>query len=218
MEKRIQDFLESDLTESEFFNLSSDDLITLKDYLLEMRAKDEEFKELIKEPLNSMKDKCGWINSIGYFVLNKEGTGEYILSSIPLFTVDGRTIIVDRLIDSGEYKSLSERIPKVYLLNSGVRTDFNRQKELIYIQDELREIDLTGRSFYGDSLRIEQSVSGNFKVSYRPNLTMSLWGQDEVLATYPVRKMKEYEKPYLDEEGKKKILTRVQLRKKEEIE
>ena len=211
MEQIIHEFLNNDLTEAEFFNLSAEDLITLKEYLLDMRNKDEEFKELIEKPLNSMKDKCGWINSIGYFVMNKKTTGEYILSSISLFPVDGNTMIVDKT-DSGEYKSLADRIPKIYLLNNNIRTEYYRQKELVYIQDELREIDQKGRSFYGDLLGTQESVSGNFSVSYRPNLTMNLWADGELLANYPVRKMKEYDKPYLNETEKNKVLTKVQIR------
>ena len=82
MNKVLCDFINSDLTESEYFGLTKDKLITLKDYLLSMREKDKEFKELIKEPLDSMKDKCGWISSVGYNLLQQKTTGEYISSTI----------------------------------------------------------------------------------------------------------------------------------------
>ena len=85
-------------------------------------------------------------------------------------------------------------------------------QELRYVQKELREIDLIGRSFYENTLHTQKSISENFRVSYRPNLTMSLWADSELLADYPVRKMKEYEKPQLSEEGKNKVLMKIQLR------
>ena len=217
MNKVIVDFLNSGLNESEFFNLSSEDLITLKEYLIEMRAKDKEFMELIKEPLDSMKDKCCWIKTIGYDVLYQDLTGEYIMSSIKLFPVEGRQLTVHKKFDSDKYTNLAERFPKFYLLNKGIRTENDRSKELPYIQDELGEIDQIGISFYKGLLGSRQSVSENFGIAYRPNVTMDVYTMDDVhydelLARYPVRKMKEYEKPYLDEEEKNKVLTKIQVR------
>lgn len=217
MDKAIVDFLNSGLTESEFFNLSSEELITLKDYLIGMRAKDKEFMKLIKEPLDSMKDKCGWINTIGYNVLHHNLTGEYITSSIKLFPVEGRVLIVHKKFDSDKYTNLAEGFPKFYLLNRGIRIENERSKELPYIQDELGEIDQIGISFYKGLLGSRQSVSGNFGIAYHPNVTMDVYTMDGVhydglLARYSERKIKEYEKPYLEEEEKNKILTKIQVR------
>ena len=50
MKQIIRDFLNSDMTESEFYNLSKDNLINLKDYLLQLKSKDEQFIYLIKNP------------------------------------------------------------------------------------------------------------------------------------------------------------------------
>ncbi len=218
MNKVIVDFLNSGLTESEYFNLSSEDLITLKEYLIEMRDKDKEFMELIKEPLDSMKDKCGWINTIGYDVLHQSSTGEYIMSSIKLIPVEGRNLTVHKKIDSDKYTNLAEGFPKFYLLNRGIRIENERSKELPYIQDELSEIDQIGISFYKGLLGSKLSVSGNFGISCHPNVTMDVYAMDgvhydELLSRYPVRKMKEYEKPYLGEEEKSKVLTKIQIKK-----
>lgn len=217
MDKVIVDFLNSGLTESEFFNLSSEELLSLKEYLIGMRVKDKEFMELIKEPLDSMKNKCGWINTIGYDVLHQDSTGEYITSSINLFPVEGRVLTIHKKFDSDEYTNLAEGFPKFYLFNRGIKTENERSKELPYIQDELGEIDQIGISFYKGLLESRQSVSGKFGIAYHPNVTMDVYTMDgvhydELLARFPVRKMKEYEKPYLDEKENNKILTKIQVR------
>ena len=70
-----------------------------------------------------------------------------------------------------------------------------------------------GRAFYDGLLYRKKSVSGDFDVLYTPNIGMSVWSDHELLADYLVRKMKAYNKPYLKEDEKDKVLTRIQIKK-----
>ena len=215
MNKVLCDFINSDLTESEYFGLTKDELITLKDYLLSMREKDKEFKELIKEPLDSMKDKCGWISSVGYNLLQQKTTGEYISSTIYLFPVTGRRQIVHKSFWSDEYKDIAEKFTKIYLLNKEIRDEYKRQKDLPFIQDELREIDEMGQLVYDGLLYPRDTVSENFEIFYTPNIGMEVYVPSDYnsLAYYYVRNMKIYDKPLIDDKQKEKVLTKIQLKK-----
>ena len=215
MDKILHEFINSDLTEANFFDLPKEDLITLKEYFLSMREKDKEFKELIKEPLESMKDKCGWINTIGYRLFQQSSTHEYINSAIYLFPVLGNCNTVSKNNASKEFRDLIEKVPKIYLLNKDIRMNYQRHKEIPFIQDELEEIDRIGQSFYDGLLIPKKTVSDKFQVSYIPNAMMSLYDPEaeEILAYYNIRNLKLYDKPILNEEQKQKVLTKIQLRK-----
>ena len=215
MNKVLWDFINSDLTEADYFGYSKDDLITIKDYFLSMQKKDEEFKKLIKEPLDSMKDKCGWINDLGYTMLQQSETGEYISSALYLFPNEGKNLIIRKRYDSDDYTELAEKFPKFYLFNKAIRERYERQKEIPLIQDELREIDKIGQSFYDGQLHAKNSVSEIFQIYYVPNMRMEVYlpSDQEVMAYYHINKMKEYDKPLLNEEQKEKVLTKIQIRK-----
>ena len=58
--KDFLDFLASDLNEVEYFGCDKTSLILLKDYLLELKQKKEEFDKLVSEPLKSIKSKNKW--------------------------------------------------------------------------------------------------------------------------------------------------------------
>ena len=217
MNKVLCDFIESDLTESDYFGLSKDELITLKEYFLSMREKDKEFKELIKEPLDSMKDKCGWISSVGYNLLQQSSTDEYISSTIYLFPVIGRTQIVHKSFWSDEYKDITDKVPLIYLLNRDIRMERKRTKDLPFIQDELREIDEVGKTVYDKLLYPKNTVSDNFMVFYTPNIGMDVYVPSDYnsLAYYYVRNMKLYDKPLIEDRQKEKVLTKIQIRKQD---
>ena len=211
----LNDFINSDLTESDYFGLSKEELITIKEYFLEMRDKDKEFKELIKEPLDSMKDKCGWINTVGYYHLQNEDTGSFFRSTIYLFPVDGKTQIVHKEYDGDKYVDQSEKFLKIHLLNKDIRKEYNRGKEVVYIQDELREIDKIGHAYYDGELHSKKSISDSFEVSYMPNMGMHVYVPStyETLASYYIRNFKSYDKPLIKDEQKEKVLTKIQIRK-----
>lgn len=212
MEKNICDFLNSSLTESEYYNSSMEDLISLKDYLLKLKAKDKEFLDLIKEPVTSMKEKCSWIGDVAFDALQKESTGKYLLSSIWLIPADGEHLIAHLGEGMDGYKDLAVKIPRIYMMGRRIKTHIRRQDDLKYVQDELHEIDKVGRSFYDGILHPQKSISENFNILYTPNVGMSVWTNDELVANYFVRQMELSDKPYLSEENKDQVLTRIQVK------
>lgn len=213
MEKDIYTFLNSDLTEAEYYHLSKDNLINLKDYLLEMREKDKEFRNIVKEPIEAIKEKCNWLQDIGFDSLQKPETGEYLESSIWLFTVNGHNIIVHKKFENNKYVGLGEKLPVIYLVSGKNREFVKRQKELANIQEELEIIDSVGHSFYDGLLYSKDTISKNFHASYTPGLGMTLWENTnyELIASFYERKIKEYNKAYFNNDNKGKVLTKIQF-------
>lgn len=72
--KDFLNFLASDLNEFEYFNCDKTSLISLKDYLTELKEKKESYDKLITEPLKSIQSKNKWVKHIepDHF-LNKDG-------------------------------------------------------------------------------------------------------------------------------------------------
>lgn len=62
--KDFLDFLASDLNEVEYFSCDKTSLMLLKDYLLELKQKKEEYDKLISEPLKSIQSKNKWVKNI----------------------------------------------------------------------------------------------------------------------------------------------------------
>lgn len=58
--QEVGNFVTSELDEIDYFNCSKDNLVSLKDYLLEFKKKREEYKSLIAEPLSSIQAKNPW--------------------------------------------------------------------------------------------------------------------------------------------------------------
>ena len=140
----IKEFLDSDLTESEFFNLPKEDLMSLKDYLEVCREQDAKFRGLIEKPFSSIQDKCDWIQRIGFGSLQNDDA-VYLMSWLNLFAADGIDLSVS--LKNGEYKDLAQ-IPTLYLLNKKSRILLDRQEDLYFIQDELHELDEVGRDVF----------------------------------------------------------------------
>ncbi len=213
MNKNIRDFLNSDMTESEFYNLSKEDLINLKEYLLQMKSKDKEFMDLVKEPVNSMKEKISWIDDIAFDASQNKTTGDYSFTTIWIFPKEGEHLIVESDRESGFYKDIADKIPTMYLLNKNIRTRVKRQDALDFLQEELYLIDHFGRGFYDGLLYPKKSVSGNFEIGYTPKLGMYVWNDSELVTDYLEKKIKRYDKPHIKDNEKEKVLTKIQIKK-----
>ena len=212
MKEITRSFLNSDMVESDFYNLPKKDLINLRDYILQLQEKDKEFMDLVREPVSSMKTKCSWIDDVAFDGRQIESTGEYYSSSIWLFPTEGHNLITKLDRDDKIYKDIADKIPTIYRLNKTIRTQIKRQGELKNIQDELHDIDQIGREFYDGLLYRKKSISGDFDMLYTPNIGMYVFNDDELVADYLVRKMRSYDKPYLKGTNKRKILTRIQVK------
>ena len=191
MEKKIQEFIRSGQTEADFFHLSNGDTITLGDYIQQRKEKDAEFLKLVKEPIQSMKKKCSWLGDISFNGLQQHHTKDFLMTSIWLFPTSGTPLIAHVDKDSGQFLELAERVPKIYLLRKSVRA---------------------GCDFYVDALYPQTSISGHFHAHPKPNMGVYVFTDDESLANFFVRPMKVYDKPYLSDSEKNKVLTKIQMK------
>ena len=213
MKKSIKEFINSGLVESDFYHLEEKDLIALKEYLLELKSKDEEFKKLISAPATSVKEKCDWVDEIGFDSL-QFSNGEYISSMVRLFGKEYGDMLAELDPQTGTYRDFFQNPPIIYLAFKSVRKRLERQKDLPLIQDELLEIDETGRQVYNGILNCKKSVSGNFDIVYTPQIGLTVWNDDALLAAYLERKLPPYNRIHLKDVDQAKTLTRIQLKKK----
>lgn len=207
MKKNIREFLKSDLSEADFYHLSKEDLISLKDYLELLREIDNDFEDLIQEPINIIKEKCDWFKDISYMYLVNISP-----SSIRLLAKDNIDLIAVLNSETEKYEELAKNIPRIYLINPKVRTLIERQKDLDLIQDELHQIVKIGNSIYDTDIISIHSISDNFYISYTPRIGMDIWYSNGLLASYHERYIKQYNKPLLNDKKKDKILTKIQVK------
>ncbi len=158
--KDFLDFLCSDLNEVEYFGCDKTSLILLKDYLLELKQKKEEFDKLVSEPLKSIKSKNKWVIDV---VPRYDGYLDGVL-------IRGKN---DPVLGVGIYPEMAKLQGKKandYILTGGmVITPFhnlkfkNRIKVLDNSQDEIREIDTIARklNFINE---VFNTASGKFKI------------------------------------------------------
>ena len=212
MKQVVKAFLNSDSTETAFFDSSKENLIILKDYLESLLSKDNEFQNTINEPLESIRDKCAWVEGVGFNGFQLSGSGEYFHSGVNIFAKDNVDLVVTSKDNIKNYKEVSLYIPKIYRASSKVRTLINRQGDLDKIQDELKEIGKIGCEIYDGALYPRESVSGMFETLYRPNIGLDIWSDDDLVAGIYERPTKCYNKPYLSGKNACKVLTKIQLK------
>ena len=212
MKDSVLKFIESEYDEADYFDLSKEDLISLKDYLSILKEKSEKFKNLVKEPTCLIKEKCSWVRDMGYSSLQNPLLKNNNQTGIYLFAVDNIDLIA--LSDeTGKYEEISKQIPMLYLIRNKSRLVARRQNDLNLIQDELRDIDLIGKSIFDKDDYDKESISGHFVLSYMPNIDLSLWSYNDLIIDFKERQMNLYNKPYLYSENKNKVLNRIQFKK-----
>ena len=136
--KEFLDFLSSDLDEVEYFGCNKNSLISLREYINELKQKNEEYEKLIQEPLESIKKKNKWVKNI---VPRYDGC----LTSVQIFGKNQPNLGVG--INPKIAKAHGKN-PDDYILTGGmIITPFhslklrNRIKVLDNSQNEIREID-----------------------------------------------------------------------------
>lgn len=214
MQEQVKNFLNSNLTETEYYSLPKENLITLKEYLLQLKEKDNEFDKAIEKHAKSIKQKCTWVNKISFGGL-VSSKGIYETTAIYLYSNDGIDLIITHNISNNEYEDLTKYVPKIYLLSRKVRKHLKRQNDINLIQKELEEIENIGREIYIDVLKYISSVSENFEIYYTPHLGLSVYNDFDLIASYSncTKRQKEYIK---DEDSKQKLLKRIMIKTKQD--
>lgn len=209
MEEQAKRFLNSNLTELEYYSLPKENFITLKEYLLQLKEKDNNFQSAIQEQFESIKKKCSWLSAISFGGLIHE-SGNYEITAIYLYSKDGNDLIAKHNNSNDKYEGLTKNVPKLYLLSGKVKKHLSRQKDIDLIQEELREIGNVGRNIYKDVLRPTSSISNNFQIYYTPNIGLSIYNDYDLIANYLNCSKKRKEKEYLKkEDSKEKLLRKV---------
>lgn len=136
--KEFLNFLSSDLDEVEYFGCNKKSLVSLREYLNELKQKNEEFERLIQEPLESIKKKNKWVTNV---IPRYDG-------SLSRIQIQGKNqpslgVGIEPKIARAHHKN-----PYDYILTGGmIITPFhnlklrNRIKVLKNSQNEIREID-----------------------------------------------------------------------------
>lgn len=183
MNQEIKAFLNCELDEAEYYSLPKENLITLKDYLLQLKEKDSYFTSATQELFQSIKQKCNWLTSIKFNgLVTKDGI--YEITAIYLYSKDGIDLIANYNKKNNRYEDLTKDIPKIYLLSKKVRNHLQRQKDIELIQQELYELDNIGRNVYKDILIPISSVSKNFEIYYTPQSEMGVYNEYDLIANY----------------------------------
>ena len=207
MNNIAKSFLESGLSEVEYFDLKEKKTVGLGEYLDEVHALDKEFHAAIKDQEKSIKEKFEWAQGLEFNGVQLDN-GEYYHSGVNLFLTDGGRIIAD----SEKNKKLE--VPGILRISKKVRNHIIWQEDLDKIQTELREIGEIGRKMYNGYVCTRKSISGTFNITYIPGARLDVWNDYELVTGYIEREWTPYNKPEIkNKEEKQKILTKIQLEK-----
>lgn len=211
MDQELKDFIKSDLDESEFYEIPRGDSMTLGEYLEKMKELDFQFQQMSQFEIFSIKRKCNWVDEVWFCGSESIITKRYSFKGINLYANDGREIYSHLLEKNGEYGVDLNGIPKIFLLNKGVRTDLKRLQDFYKIQDELKEIESIGSEVYKGNLPgTKFSLSSDFHCKYTPGWGLYLGYLYDDVASYMNPDRKDFHKPILkDNKDKSKLLRKV---------
>lgn len=122
MKKSTIMFLRSGLKEEDFYHLKMKNLITLKEFLEEYKSLDEEYQKFIKKEVELIKNKCNWIEDVGFYSLQNDRNGMYINTGVRLFAKDDINLIANYNKITNKYEESNTQIPKLYLISKRIRT------------------------------------------------------------------------------------------------
>lgn len=159
--KDFLDFLASDMNEIDFFGCDKTSLISLKEYLNELKKQKETYDKLISEALKSIQKKNKWVKEV---VPRYDG----IMDGVKIRGKNDPTLGV------GIYPELAKKFgknPNDYILTGGmIITPFhnlkfrNRIKVLENSQEEIREIDTIAQNLNFIKEEIT-TISGKFVIN-----------------------------------------------------
>jgi hypothetical protein len=211
MNTEIEKFLKSQRDELDYFGLESCDCISLNEYLFYLKNKEQEYRLLTEELLKRINTKCNWVKALGFKGIQSRKTGEYTLSFLFLFPVDGRTEII-QLNRDGSLKPMDNEYPLIYLIKKTNRKSMTRQKELILIEEELKEAIKIGQKVFNGCFS-KSSISKLFNIYFSPYQDVAVMNNGDVLALFPVTpNAKKEDEEELNIEEKSELLKRVRVK------
>lgn len=211
MEKVIKDFIKSDSTESEFFGLSKDNLIDLKEYLINLSILDEEFEKQSKSQRDSIKKKCDWVKTLYFNSLKMDSKGNNDYKMMELVAIDDVNIHAVFNKGTNQFEKNYHDLFVNRFNKSKCALICSRQEDLFLIQSELKEASEIGEEVYKDLTTTIDSVSGNFEVWTTPFDGIFVSYKDTILASFDKRRKNKNSKTYLNDKNKTKILKMIQV-------
>ena len=207
---RIKEFLSSDLDESEFFEVSKEDSISLDEYRQEMIDLDRRFQKMARFEVESIKRKCSWVDVIWFESLQDKKTGEFFLPTLHVFSKDGKDVSSFGEID-GSF-DFSVKFPKLFLINPNIKRNIERSKSIQKCQSELKEIGFIGKEVYDGKLYSKKSVSDTFTTDYRPDGGLYVFSDYELVSAYLKPYVKNYDIPIIKDRDNIKLLSKVLIK------
>lgn len=214
MQEQVKRFLKTDLTEAEFYSLDEENIIAIKNYLLQLKEIDSKFQLAIQKQVQSIKEKCSWVKTVYFDGLINENNF-YSITSIHLYSEDSVDLIVQYNETNDKYEEITRDIPKIYFISKKVKEHQLRKNELNLIQQELREIEVIGRNIYKKTLKPISSISKNFNIWYSPRAGLSIYNEFDLIANYSNSDKKQKEKEYFkDADSKEQLLSKIMINPK----
>ena len=158
---KLRKFIESELNENEYFCCNKENLISLKEYITELKLKKQKYSDQIKEQLHSIQQKNKWVTDI-------QPSFNWPSVDIKVEAKNYPSIGIGRVKEDGKLEMTSE-LYSVFLTDSIIyRRIKNRKKIISNSQEELKEIEkiINNFNFLNEKEGII-SVSENFVI--RPN-------------------------------------------------
>ena len=210
MNNIVSGFLDSNLDEAEYFSLSKENLMYLRDFLEILKSKEEEFKNSIKTEEESIKHKCKWVDHVEFSGVQISNSNELFLSSIKL---EGKNTSLETFYNEGNKKYITcpRFIPKFICLTKWAKNKRATIESIKDIQEELLDIDNIGKDIFSGYLNTK-SASGKFGIDFIPFEGAILNNKYTTLAFYGDNKP-EYVEEKLDSLNKEEILNRILIKK-----
>ena len=124
----VENFVKSSLDEVEYFNCDGNNLVSLRDYLMEFKKKKEEYDRLIEEPLKSIQKKNPWCIDVQPAIRNHL-IMEAVSNNYPSIYILNKEQLIQEDFDSFIYfnPTLYNSILKILYLKR-----YSERKNIIY--------------------------------------------------------------------------------------
>ena len=201
-DKGFRNFLNSNLDEVDYFRCDCDkeSLISLRDYLEELKLVDSKYRKNIKEPLESIIAKNRWVKIVG---TNDPG-------ELCIYGKNGPWVSVNINEDTGFYQCVGELV-----MGLGIR-NYLRRNIVTNSREELIEIGRIAEKFFKDyyyvvSVSERFELKNNYWYSFLKCNDFYLFDIDR--ETFVPDSYSWQFKDYLTMEDKKKLLKKIQIKR-----
>ena len=218
--KELLELLNSDMDEATFFGYNKSSLITLKEYLEELRNARQDYQVNIAEPLKSIKRRNKWVETVTIHKIP--------YTRIPRPVIDEFNLIFNGknaphiAVETNTYTSAWPVVPFATGPTKRIREEY-RKKILENSRDEIVEIGIISAKHI-EQLRDATSVSGQFIIKNNYNyssISSQVQGffkiDRETIVPYDdityMIKEDSYSEIKLNADDRKKLLKKIMIRK-----